>query len=78
MQRRLPVEEDYIAIGKLPVDLPADIDLLGNLLAVLIGYLDASLVGPGYIVHTRMPVRAAAHEGLHNLHVPGVGNHGHG
>jgi hypothetical protein len=77
MQGRLAVKEDYITIGKLPVDLPADIDLLGNLLAVLIGYLDASLVRPGNIIHTRMAIRAAAHECLHDLHIPGVGNHGH-
>ena len=41
MQGRLAIEEDDIAVGQLPVDLPANIHLLCHLLAVLIRDLDA-------------------------------------
>ena len=77
VQGWLAVEQDYIAIGKLAVDLPADVDLLCDLLTVLVCDLDPPLVGTGDVIDSRVPVRTAAHKCLHYLHVPGVGNHGH-
>ena len=54
VKRGLPVEEDYVPVHQLPVDLPSKLELFGHLFGVSVGDFDTSPVGSRDVVDARV------------------------